>query len=396
MYQSRLIEKLHGWMLRSVALTLLLVAGSAAMVTAQSGQAVYQAPALENPQSWTMVVLPDLQSYSKFARNQGIMDLINAWALDQRENLNIAMVVGVGDLVEQNNIPKGDGVNGDQSSAEQWAAIDRAFRRLDGRLPYVLATGNHDYGIASAENRETFYDDWITFERNPLSQALLREHFTHPNGRATLANSIHELVDPQGIKYLILNLEFGARDETIEWAARSIGQEKYREHRVIVISHAYMSADNRRIAGTGYKITGANYGEQLWQKLIHPSSNVVMVLGGHIARPDDPAAHLAFKREARADGGMVAQMVFNAQALGGGWHGNGGDGWLRYLEFMPDGRTVKVKTFSPLFAISPSTRHLAWRRAPRDEFEFVIDTDLPKSPIPLEKMTNQEQLQAVE
>lgn len=40
-------------------------------------------------------------------------------------------------------------------------------------------------------------------------------------------------------------------------------------------------------------------------------------------------------------------MMFNAQTEGGGWHGNGGDGWLRIMEFMPDGKTIKIKTFSP-------------------------------------------------
>ncbi|GHT77103.1 hypothetical protein AGMMS50262_17270 [Bacteroidia bacterium] len=66
-------------------------------------------------------------------------------------------------------------------------------------------------------------------------------------------------------------------------------------------------------------------------------------------------------------------MVFNAQALGGGWSGNGGDGWLRILEFLPDGKTVKVKTFSPLFAASPTTQQFAWRTKPYDEFTFTLE-----------------------
>lgn len=65
-------------------------------------------------------------------------------------------------------------------------------------------------------------------------------------------------------------------------------------------------------------------------------------------------------------------MMFNSQALGGGWHGNGGDGWLRILEFMPDGETIAIKTFSPLFAISPTTESHAWRRESFDEFEIRI------------------------
>ena len=66
-------------------------------------------------------------------------------------------------------------------------------------------------------------------------------------------------------------------------------------------------------------------------------------------------------------------MMFNVQVLGGGWEGNGGDGWLRILEFMPDGRTIKVKTYSPLFGISPSTRHLARRTGTCDMFDIVLD-----------------------
>ena len=61
-------------------------------------------------------------------------------------------------------------------------------------------------------------------------------------------------------------------------------------------------------------------------------------------------------------------MMFNAQTHGGGWHGNGGDGWLRILEFLPDQQTVIVKTFSPFFALSPSTIDKSWRNETYDSF----------------------------
>ena len=65
--------------------------------------------------------------------------------------------------------------------------------------------------------------------------------------------------------------------------------------------------------------------------------------------------------------------MFNVQFLGGGWQGNGGDGWIRILEFKPDGKTVGVRTYSPLFGISPLTKHLAYRTASYDQFQFVIE-----------------------
>jgi hypothetical protein len=43
----------------------------------------------------------------------------------------------------------------------------------------------------------------------------------------------------------------------------------------------------------------------------------------------------------------------------------GGEAYLRLLEFRPDGRTVQVKTYSPL--------HDRWMTAPDQQFSFVIE-----------------------
>ena len=205
-----------------------------------------------------------------------------------------------------------------------------------------------------------------------LNEKMLREYFYNQEGMPTLANALFEFKDPFAISYLFLNLEFAPRNEVLDWAAKAISQPKYKDHRVVILTHSYMNSKNERIIRENYPITNGNYGQAMWEKLVNPSSNIVLVIAGHIGAPDNPQAHIAFRQEKKADGEMVTQMVFNAQALGGGWHGNGGDGWLRYLEFMPDGVTVKVKTFSPFFAISPSTRHLAWRKDQVDEFQFKL------------------------
>jgi hypothetical protein len=188
----------------------------------------------------------------------------------------------------------------------------------------------------------------------------------------TLANALFEFKDPNNISYLFLNLEFAPRKEVIDWALKAIQQPKYKDHRVVVLTHSYMNSRNERIVKENYPVEDANYGQAMWETLINPSSNIIMVVAGHIGSTDDPKGHVAFKQDKKADGKTVTQMVFNAQALGGGWHGNGGDGWLRYLEFMSDGVTVKVKTFSPFFAISPTTRNLAWRTLAHDQFEFRL------------------------
>ena len=88
---------------------------------------------------------------------------------------------------------------------------------------------------------------------------------------------------------------------------------------------------------------------------------------------DDYLQSIGWRVDRNNAGKEVFQMMFNVQTLGGGWEGNGGDGWLRILEFLPDGKTVKVRTYSPLFGISKLTRHLANRTAPYDQFDFSIE-----------------------
>lgn len=88
-------------------------------------------------------------------------------------------------------------------------------------------------------------------------------------------------------------------------------------------------------------------GKAIWDKLLYPSSNIRMLICGHYCLVDDFCHNVGRRIDKNIAGKSVCQMMFNAQTAGGGWHGNGGDGWLRILEFMPDGKTIKVKTYSP-------------------------------------------------
>lgn len=82
--------------------------------------------ALETEKSFSMILLPDPQSYTKFAANQPIFDLMTRWAANNLEKLSVKAVLCTGDLVEQNEWPVPDKVNGDQTSTQQWEAAARA------------------------------------------------------------------------------------------------------------------------------------------------------------------------------------------------------------------------------------------------------------------------------
>jgi hypothetical protein len=200
---------------------------------------------------------------------------------------------------------------------------------------------------------------------------MIREVALDENGMPTLTNAVYEFVTPDGREFLILVLEFAPREANLQWAIKTVNQDKYRDHTVILLAHSYLDSNNEHIVSENYPIIDRNYGKAVWEKLVKPSKNIQMVFSGHIGAVDDKSGHVGFRTDKNAAGKSVHQMTFNAQALGGGWFGNGGDGWLRLLEFQ--GNRVLVKTFSPLFAISPITRHLAWGTDAYQTFEFVLD-----------------------
>src|SRR5438270_2103477 len=81
---------------------------------------------------FTIVVLPDTQYYSE--SYPAILNSQMQWIVNNAAALNLQMVLGVGDIVN----------NG--GSTTEWATADTAYKKLDAaHIPYFAALGNHDY-----------------------------------------------------------------------------------------------------------------------------------------------------------------------------------------------------------------------------------------------------------
>lgn len=343
-------------------------------------------PTLEDENSFSMILVPDPQSYTKFAANQPLFDLQTAWIEQNIDRLNIKAALFTGDMVEQSgkliSAPLPNPYNGDQTGRQQWEAVSRALSRLDNRLPYVVAQGNHDIGHITATDRHTIMPEIIHPERNILFEKHLVATCENWQGVHTMENSAYEFEDKAWGDLLVITFEFAPRDEAIEWAKKLTTSEQYKNHKVIILVHSWLDTDGTRRAKEGYTLRPCNWPEAVWQKLVYPSKNICMVLCGHTG--DDPDIKVgdvkgtnyqpttSYRVDKAADGRDIPQMMFNSQQGDGDWNGNGGDCWLRILEFKPDGKTIGVRTFSPLFAISQLTQNLAWRTAEYDQFEIVI------------------------
>lgn len=328
---------------------------------------------LTDPHSFSMILLGDPQGYAKYDINQPLFELCTAWIADNIQNLNVKAVLCTGDLVEQNEniVLNRDMLN--QTSSEMWKSCSRAFERLDNKVPYIISAGNHDYGYQRAENGMTHFPEYFPFERNTTWRNICVSTFPNRNGIVSLENAAFEFDDKNWGKLLVITSEFAPRDEVLNWAKELISKPKYKDHKVIFMTHSFLRERTaERIKEENYTITPNNWGEDIWTKLIEPATNIFLVICGHTGNPENFENSVAYRVDKNAIGKDVHQMMFNVQVLGGGWEGNGGDGWLRILEFLPDGKTIKVKTYSPLFGISPSTRHLAHRTAPFDQFDIEM------------------------
>jgi 3',5'-cyclic AMP phosphodiesterase CpdA len=286
------------------------------------------------PGSFTIAVLPDTQGYSE--HRPWIFDAQTAWIAENADKRNIEFVLHLGDVVEWN-------------SRTEWGNAQRAMSRLDGVVPFAIALGNHDMGTGgSTDNRSTHFNNFFPLSRYQNLKTFGGVFDREPD---RLDNSFH-LFSAAGRDFVVLALEFGPRDEVVEWAGRVLS--RYPDRLGILVTHSYMYHDETRYdwrskgkeqnwSPYGYGVAnlpgGVNDGEDLWRKLVSKHANLTMVFSGHVV--EDGVALLSSKGK---HGNTVHQMLVNFQMT----HRNG-DGFLRFVEFLPDGETVQVKDYSPLF-----------------------------------------------
>lgn len=156
---------------------------------------------------------------------------------------------------------------------------------LDGCVPYGIVPGNHDYNDdIGRKSRETHLNTIFPAKRIAQGQTLREVH------RSDHIDNTAMTFEAGGHKWMMLGLEFGPRDEVLDWAAKML--EQYSDHQAIVFMHAYLFFDGTRYDSAtkrqgfnpmNYNLAGgANDGEMMWQKLIRRAPNVRMVLNGHV------------------------------------------------------------------------------------------------------------------
>jgi len=280
----------------------------------------------------TFVLVPDTQYYAE--KYPEILHSQIDWIVENSDKMD--MVLQQGDLT-QNNSP------------EEWEVVKSAFNKLNGVLPFVFAVGNHDMGSEPgkfADTRNTtLFNETFPFEK--MSQ-LPGFAGAYESGKM---DNVYYLFEKGNQKWMILNLEFGPRDEVLEWAGKTAAD--YPGRTVILNTHSYMYSDSTR-QGPGDNWRPQNYGigkdtgpesvndgEDIWNKLVKTNPNIRFVFSGHVLN-----SGVGTLISLNDEGYPVYQMLANYQSGVKGAE-NGGNGFLRILVYNERDNTVMVKTYSP-------------------------------------------------
>lgn len=289
-------------------------------------------PAIEEG-SFTIAVLPDTQNYSEKFPEQYLAQ--TAWIAENQPSRNIACVLHLGDITNRN-------------TEAEWKNAVAAMSQLDGKAPYFMAVGNHDYSDGGVcKDRATRLNDYF-----PISKFRDLPTFggVYDQEPERLENSFH-LFSGGGRDFLVLSLEFGPRADVVRWANEVAA--KHKDRAAILITHAYMYFDETRYDWAKYgakqhwnphsyavaKNTSDDVhdGTELWNELVSQHENFIMTLNGHVLEDG-----LGRTVSATPGGREIPQLLVNFQMKP-----RGGDGWLRLVEFRADGKTAKICDYSP-------------------------------------------------
>lgn len=286
-------------------------------------------PTLSNDPDFTIIVLPDPQYYAAY--DPSIFDRQIQWIVNNIGPVNIRLVFETGDTVEG---------GGDLS---QWKTASDSLARMDGKVAYFVAIGNHDYDADDPQNRTASTTNFNRyFGPSRFANSLSGWLGSYPHGSD---ESYHGAVTINGKRYLILSLEFYPRDSTLQWAAGVLEQNPDAE--VLIVTHGYENVDNTHIAlcdtynAEYYGMGADNDGDEMWRKFVSQYRNISMVFSGHVVKGLGQMAS-ARQTEAGVHGNIVNELLINGQNMA-----DGGEGYLRILKVSPSTNQIQASTFSP-------------------------------------------------
>jgi len=276
-------------------------------------------PPTINSNDVTVAVLPDTQHYSRL--DNGIFGAMTQWIVDNADTYNIEGVIHVGDLVHN------------PGTTAEWDVAEAAMDKLDtAGIPTLVGLGNHD--ASDIRNPTTFRNRFPASRYDALESNTYEEYPENAWFRT----------EYNGEPFLFLTLEFGPRQEVLDWADSVLST--HNDATALLTTHTYLWVDGTHVtknddySPSNYSLGGdSNNGREMWRKLLTNHDNIGAVFSGHhISGPPRVNHRISYT----TNGAGVSQQYINYQDLS-----NGGDGWFRLLTINTETKEAEATTYSP-------------------------------------------------
>ncbi|MEC1732040.1 metallophosphoesterase [Bacillus mojavensis] len=255
---------------------------------------------------YSFVWMSDTQYYAKSYPH--IFDKQTIWIKNNQRKLNTKYVFHTGDIVD------------DAADIRQWRNADQSMRVLDNSgIPYGVLAGNHDVG-----HKDGSYRAFGKYFGSRRFDKRLHYGESYKNNRGH-----YDLISSSGNDYIMLYMGWGITDEDIAWMNQVL--KKHPDRIAVLAFHEYLLVSGNR----------SPIGEKIFKKVVKPNPNVVMVLSGHYHSAMRKTDELDDDGDGKPDR-LVHQMLADYQ--GGP---EGGQGYLRLMQFDQANNVVHVSTYSP-------------------------------------------------
>jgi len=267
--------------------------------------------------SFSFVIIPDTQYYTS-NMNGGSKEILNAqteWIIDNQNSKNIVFVAHLGDIVQFANL--------DESA---WIIASDAMSKLDSsiiQIPYGLAVGNHDLGSGGAPGESEYFNKYFGVNRYN-NQKFYGGHYKETN------DNHYILFSASGIDFISIFIEWNKDTNSersisvLNWVEEILTQNKDRNAIIVAHNIIYWTLD-----------TFSAQGDAIYDRIKnHP--NVFLMLSGHVYGPGEKTKLDIY------NGNKIYSLLSNYQD-----YPNGGNGYLRIMEFSKKDKLINVKTYSP-------------------------------------------------
>jgi len=277
-----------------------------------------------------------------------------SWIADNADDRKIAFATHTGDLIQ-------NWVDPDQSleRANREFARASAIQAIldDAGVPNSVLPGNHD--------NKRGVDDSLFNEYFPPSRYEVNDWYG--GSIAPVDNSANfSIFEKAGARFLMISLPYAYGDREMDWALDVI--TSHPTYNVIVSTHEHVTPMTKEVAaGRSANSRWVSRGAQLWERVIAPNRNVVLVLSGHF----HGLGQLTTENAGGLEGHTVVELLADYQEFR--THtGERATGFQRLLQLDLASGGVAVDTFS--------VRLEATKSFPYDYRQFVPDNGLATTP----------------